>query len=106
MVWIAPSFTVHQSEKTEETPTRECSNSLGSLPISKLWQEWEVPSFRADKAVADADIYGQASGVSSHHTIGGGRNGGLRGLLGPSFHPNPNPKALQNPEPRPETSML
>ena len=37
---------------------------------------------------------------------GPGTQGGLRGLFGPSLHRNLNPKALQNPEPRPETSML
>ena len=36
----------------------------------------------------------------------GQERAGLRGLLGPSLHPNLDTKALQNPEPRPETSML
>ena len=40
----------------------------------------------------------------------GGGGGGARnvrgGLLGPSLHPNLDPESLQNPEPRPETSML
>ena len=58
-------------------------------------------------------IYVQASGVSTPPTHqwygltgGPGTHGGLRGLLGPNLHLNPDPKALQNPEPRPETSML
>ena len=61
-------------------------------------------------------IYGQASGISSHpppwYVWSEGRGGGAQeragGCEGCSAPPPPNldPKALQNPEPRPETNML
>ena len=61
----------------------------------------------------ERNIYGQASGVSSppppngmvwRGGAGGGQErAGLPGLLGPSLHPNLDTKALQNPEPRPES---
>ena len=45
--------------------------------------------------------------VSSEGGGGGARNArGAARLLGPSLHPNLDPKAVQNPEPKPETSML